>query len=108
LATSPVQHLLAANRIPVERTLASVKRLRILRDEFRNRRPGMVDEVMAIRCTLHNFRCELRQWIVAELILSNQLNTFSVAWRLSPEAPEVDVDRHGLVGNAGSRIYRLK
>ena len=58
--------LLATNRIPVEHTLASVKRLRILRDEFRNRRPGMVDEVMAIGCTLHNFRCERRQWAVAE------------------------------------------
>lgn len=57
--------LLAANRIQVEHTLASVKRLRILRDEFRNRRRGMVDEVMAIGCTLHNFRCERRQWVVA-------------------------------------------
>lgn len=57
--------LLAASRIAVEHTLASVKRLRILRDEFRNRRPGMVDEVMAIGCTLHNFRCERRQWVVA-------------------------------------------
>jgi hypothetical protein len=49
----------------VEHTLASVKRLRILRDEFRNRRKGMVDEVMAIGCTLHNFRRERRQWAVA-------------------------------------------
>jgi len=57
--------LLAANRIAVEHTLASVKRLRILRDEFRNRRKGMVDEVMAIGCTLHNFRCERRHWVVA-------------------------------------------
>ena len=58
--------LLASNRIPIEHTLASVKRLRILRDEFRNRRAGMVDEVMAIGCTLHNFRCERRQWALAE------------------------------------------
>lgn len=58
--------LLATNRIPVEHTLASVKRLRILQDEFRNRRPGMVDQVMAIGCTLHNFRCERRQLALAE------------------------------------------
>ena len=58
--------LLATNRSPVAHTLASVIRLRILRVEFRNRRPGMVDEVMAIGCTLHNFRCERRQWVVAE------------------------------------------
>lgn len=54
--------MLAGVRIGVEHTLASVKRLRILRDEFRNRRQGMVDAVMEIGCTLHNFRCESRQW----------------------------------------------
>ena len=57
--------LLASVRVEVEHTLASVKRLRILRDEFRNRRAGMVDEVMAIGCTLHNFRWESRQRALA-------------------------------------------
>lgn len=57
--------LLAGHRIVVEHTLASVKRLRILRDEFRNRRKGMIDEVMVIGCALHNFRCENRQWKLA-------------------------------------------
>jgi len=57
--------LLASTRIVVEHTLASVKRLRILRDEFRNRRKGMVDDVMAIGCTLHNFRWESRQRALA-------------------------------------------
>jgi len=58
--------MLASKRVAVEHTLASIKRLRILRDEFRNRRPGRVDEVMEIGCTLHNFRCERRQWVVAQ------------------------------------------
>jgi len=53
--------LLARHRIPVEHVLASVKRLRILRDEFRNRRRGMEDAVMEIGCALHNFRCDCRQ-----------------------------------------------
>lgn len=53
--------LLARERVQVEHTLASVKRLRILRDEFRNRRKGMVDEVMMIGCTLHNYRWTCRQ-----------------------------------------------
>jgi IS5 family transposase len=53
--------LLASERIAVEHTFASVKRLRILRDEFRNRRKGMIDEVMAIGCTLHNYRWNSRQ-----------------------------------------------
>jgi hypothetical protein len=57
--------LLASHRIAVEHTLSSVKRLRILRDEFRNRRPGMVDQVMVIGCTLNNFRCEKRQQSLA-------------------------------------------
>ena len=53
--------LLARERVPVEHALASVKRLRILRDEFRNRRKGMVDDVMVIGCTLHNYRWSRRQ-----------------------------------------------
>ncbi len=57
--------LLSGCRIPVEHTFASVKRLRILRDEFRNRRPGMIDQVMVIGCTLHNFRRESRGWSLA-------------------------------------------
>lgn len=57
--------LLARERVPVEHTLASVKRLRILRDEFRNRRKGMVDEVMVIGCTLHNYRWTCRQGTTA-------------------------------------------
>jgi|ERR1041385_3897680 hypothetical protein len=53
--------LLGRSRVGVEHVFASVKRLRILRDEFRNRRSGMVDEVMSIGCALHNFRVENRQ-----------------------------------------------
>ena len=53
--------LLSRERVAVEHTLASVKRLRILRDEFRNRRKGMVDEVMVIGCALHNYRWSWRQ-----------------------------------------------
>ena len=41
--------------------LSNGLRLRILRDEFRNRRPGMVDEVMVIGCALHNYRWNGRQ-----------------------------------------------
>lgn len=29
-------------------------------------RAGMVDEMMAIGCTLHNLRCERRNWAIAE------------------------------------------
>ena len=53
--------LLGRERVKVEHTLASVKRLKILRDEFRNRRQGMVDEVMVIGCALHNYRWSCRQ-----------------------------------------------
>lgn len=57
--------LLSRERVAVEHTLASVKRLRILRDEFRNRRKGMVDDVMEIGCALHNYRWSWRQEKVA-------------------------------------------
>lgn len=57
--------LLGRERVKVEHTLASVKRLRILRDEFRNRCQGMVDEVMVIGCALHNYRWSCRQEAVA-------------------------------------------
>lgn len=50
----------ARKRIAVEHVLASVKRLRILRDEFRNRRRGLADAVMEIGCTLHNYQCDCR------------------------------------------------
>ena len=53
--------LLARARVKVEHTLASVKRLRILKDEFRNRRKGMADEVMVLGCALHNYRWTCRQ-----------------------------------------------
>lgn len=53
--------LLGRERVSVEHTLASVKRLKILREEFRNRRRGMVDEVMVIGCALHNYRWSCRQ-----------------------------------------------
>jgi hypothetical protein len=57
--------VLAGHRIGVEHVFASVKRLRVLRDEFRNRRPGMVDQVMDIGCALHNFRYESRRRALA-------------------------------------------
>ena len=53
--------LLASERVKVEHTIASVKWPRILRDEFRNRRQGMADEVMVLGCALHNDRWTRRQ-----------------------------------------------
>lgn len=46
--------------------LLARKRVQVdLRDEFRNRRKGMVDAVMEIGCTLHNYRWTCRQGTVA-------------------------------------------
>ena len=56
---------LASERVKVEHTLASVKRLRILRDEFRNRRKGMADEVMVPGGALHSDRWTCRQGTAA-------------------------------------------
>ena len=47
---------LARERVPVEHVLASVKRLGILRQPLRARRPTTADLVMLIGCGLHNYR----------------------------------------------------
>jgi adenine C2-methylase RlmN of 23S rRNA A2503 and tRNA A37 len=44
----------------VEHVLAGVKRCRIVKDVFRNRRIEFEDMVMEIACALHNFRQKLR------------------------------------------------
>lgn len=56
---------LSSVRINIEHTFASAKRFRILRDEFHNRRKGMINDVMVIGCTFHNFRYESRQQALA-------------------------------------------
>ena len=52
--------VLAATRIQVEHTLAGVKRSRIVRDVFRNTKPGFTDTVMEVACALHNLRVSFR------------------------------------------------
>ena len=47
---------LAQERVPVEHALASVKRLGVLRQPLRAKRPGLSDQVMLIGCALHNYR----------------------------------------------------
>ena len=49
---------LARERVPVEHTLASVKRWSILRQPLRARRKATADQVMLIGCALHNYRLE--------------------------------------------------
>jgi hypothetical protein len=51
---------LAQERVAVEHTLASVKRLGILRQPLRAKRPTLADEVMLIGCALHNYRLAQR------------------------------------------------
>jgi len=52
---------LSRARVPVEHVLSGVKRSRIVSDEFRNRKAGLVDTVMELACGLHNFRTHHRQ-----------------------------------------------
>lgn len=50
----------AAVRVEVEHVISGVKRCRIVRDVFRNRRAGFVDDVLQVACGLHNFRTHCR------------------------------------------------
>jgi hypothetical protein len=52
---------LARIRVRVEHALAGVKRSRIVKDVFRNKKPGLSDECMEIACGLHNVRVTCRK-----------------------------------------------
>ena len=52
--------LIASARIVVEHVMAGLKRARILKDVFRNTKPGFSDLVMGIACGLHNLRTDFR------------------------------------------------
>jgi hypothetical protein len=46
----------ASKRVRVEHVISGIKRLRIVKEIFRNRREGMIDLSMQIACGLHNLR----------------------------------------------------
>ena len=46
----------AGKRVRVEHAICGVKRLRIVKDIFRNHREGMIDLSMQVACGLHNLR----------------------------------------------------
>lgn len=53
---------LAHRRVRVEHIIASVKRLRILKEPIRLWKAGVRDMVIAIGAALHNFRVRLNPW----------------------------------------------
>jgi hypothetical protein len=55
--------LLARFRVKIEHIISGVKRLRIVKDVFRNTRAGFSDIVIEIACGLHNFRTVHRSTI---------------------------------------------
>ena len=56
-----LNEIIAGARVLVENTIAGVKRCRIVKDVFRNTKPGLSDLVMAVACGLHNLRLICRQ-----------------------------------------------
>ena len=55
-----LNRIIAGFRIQVEHVIAGVKRCRILKDTFRNRKAGFSDLVMEVACGLHNLRLACR------------------------------------------------
>lgn len=55
-----VNTLIASFRVSIEHIISSVKRLRIVKDVFRNIREGLRDVAMEIACGMHNFRTGCR------------------------------------------------
>jgi hypothetical protein len=52
--------LISSVRIVAEHVIAGIKRCRIVKDVFRNTKPGFDDLVMVVACGLHNFRTACR------------------------------------------------
>ena len=55
-----LNQIISSARIVVEHTISGVKRCRIVKDVFRNTKPGFADRVMEVACALHNLRVECR------------------------------------------------
>lgn len=55
-----INKVIASARIVVENVIAGVKRCRIVKDVFRNRKEEFADLVINLACGLHNFRVEHR------------------------------------------------
>jgi len=53
---------LAKIRVRVEHAIAGVKRSRIVKDVFRNKKPGSSDVSMEVAAGLHNLRVTHRKW----------------------------------------------
>ena len=52
--------LISRVRVVVEQVISGAKRCHIVKDVFRNTRPGYADIVMELACRLHNFRSYCR------------------------------------------------
>jgi hypothetical protein len=52
---------LARTRVGVEHAISGVKRSRIVKDVFRNKKPGLSDVSIEIACGLHNLRVAHRK-----------------------------------------------
>ena len=55
-----INRVISSTRVMVENVICGVKRCRIVKDIFRNKKEGFDDLVMEIACGLHNFRVESR------------------------------------------------
>jgi hypothetical protein len=53
-------HVVGQLRVAVEHVLSGVKRVRIVKDRFRNTKPRFADRVILIACGLHNLRQTVR------------------------------------------------
>src|SRR5438874_10195873 len=60
-AKKRVNRKLSQIRVRVEHAIAGVKRSRIVKDVFRNKKPGLSDVSMEIACGLHNVRVIYRK-----------------------------------------------
>jgi len=65
LADRWLNKVVSGTRVQVENILAGVKRCRIVKEVFRNTKPGFSDRAMEVACGLHNLRTECRHPVPA-------------------------------------------
>jgi hypothetical protein len=58
-AEKRVNRKLARLRVRVEHAIAGVKRSRIVKEVFRDKKPGLSDTSMEVACGLHNLRVDI-------------------------------------------------
>ena len=75
--TKLLNGVISSYRVPVEHTIAGVKRARIVKETLRLHRPEISDHLMETACALHNLRRAFRQPVNLDIPLTINFPDYS-------------------------------